>query len=111
MNFFERVPAADFPDKILSKQERNLTDPPVPFSEKRGAPAKRFTESRAAFKENISVSWKGHRHCSDAGCGDRNFRRFRLVVDSFSDRELEIKRFARCTRDYLRRWAEGTAGG
>ena len=34
MNFFERVPPADFPDKILGEEERNLTDPPVPFSEK-----------------------------------------------------------------------------
>ena len=38
MNFFERVPPVDFPDKILSEQERNLTDPPVPFSEKEGPP-------------------------------------------------------------------------
>ena len=34
MNFFERVPPADFPDKVLGEQERNFTDPPVPFSEK-----------------------------------------------------------------------------
>ena len=32
MNVVEHVPA-NFPDKILGKQERNLTDPPVPFSE------------------------------------------------------------------------------
>ena len=33
MNVVEHVPAS-FPDKILGKQERNLTDPPVPFSER-----------------------------------------------------------------------------
>ena len=33
MNVFEHVPA-NFPDKILGEQERNLTDPPVPFSER-----------------------------------------------------------------------------
>ena len=33
MNVVEHVPA-NFPDKILGKQERNLTDPPVPFSER-----------------------------------------------------------------------------
>ena len=32
MNFFERVPA-NFPDKILGEQERNLPDALVPFSE------------------------------------------------------------------------------
>jgi hypothetical protein len=32
MNVFEHVPA-NFPDKILGEQERNLTDPPVPMSE------------------------------------------------------------------------------
>ena len=32
MNIVEHVPA-NFPDKILGEQERNLTDPPVPMSE------------------------------------------------------------------------------
>ena len=107
MNFFERAPPADFPDKVLGEQERNFPDPPVPFSEKEyfktgnfharaGEPrARRFGETRAAFKENISVQWQGYRHCSDAGSRDRNCLRFRLVMNSFSNPELEIKRFAR----------------
>lgn len=33
MNFVEHLPA-NFPNKILGEQERNLTDPPIPFSER-----------------------------------------------------------------------------
>ena len=57
MNFFERVPPADFPDKILGEEERNLTDPPVPFSEKEyfGTAPTNTHEVAPAVKTNSDI--------------------------------------------------------